>query len=261
MLPAGDLTEIGERGVTLSGGQKARINVARAAYNDADIYLLDDPLSAVDAHVGHHLMDRLICGLLADKTRILVTHQLQVLSRAKADQIFCIKAGKIVESGTYGQLVSGEGEFSRLFRKFTREEVDDVGNIEKKDSPDDIGLTIEKPEKRRNGLMEKEDRLIGSIPWRVYIKYARLGGGVWIIPGVLFAVGLSNGVNVMTGVWLSAWTGDRFHLPKKVYIAVYAVLGFSQAFFIFFYGFILTMTGNRATSKMHNLVSLHGHSL
>jgi ATP-binding cassette, subfamily C (CFTR/MRP), member 1 len=252
MLPSGDLTEIGERGVTLSGGQKARINMARAAYNDADIYLLDDPLSAVDAHVGHHLVERVICGLLADKTRILVTHQLQVLSRAKADQIFCIKEGKIVESGTYEELVAGDGEFSRLLRKYTREEVE-IEEIEEKVAPEEEEAVV-KPGRRGNKLMEKEDRLIGSIPWRVYTKYARLGGGVWIIPGVLLAVAISNGVNVTTGVWLSAWTGDRFHLQNKVYIAVYAALGFSQAFFIFFYGFILTMTGNRATAKMHNLV-------
>lgn len=253
MLPAGDLTEIGERGVTLSGGQKARINIARAAYNDADIYLLDDPLSAVDAHVGHHLMDQLICGLLAGKTRILVTHQLQVLSRAKADQIFCMKDGKIVESGTYEELVSGDGEFSRLLRKFTHEEVHNVEQIEEEEAPDEQE-PVKKKGRRGNQLMEKEDRLIGSIPWRVYTNYARLGGGVWIIPAVLFAVAISNGVNVTTGVWLSAWTGHRFQIENNVYIAVYAGLGFSQAFFIFFYGFILTMTGNRATSKMHDLV-------
>lgn len=258
MLPAGDLTEIGERGVTLSGGQKARINMARAAYSDADIYLLDDPLSAVDAHVGHHLVERVICGSLADKTRILVTNQLQILSRAKADAILCLKDGKIVESGTYEELVAGDGEFSRLLRKYTREDVD-IERMEEKDAPEAVEQVV-KTGRRGNTLMEKEDRLIGSIPWRVYTKYARLGGGIWIIPGVLLAVAISNGVNVMTGVWLSAWTGDRFHLQKNVYIAVYAALGFSQAFFIFFYGFILTMTGNRATSKMHSLVCRHWRS-
>lgn len=78
MLPAGDASEIGEKGINLSGGQKHRVALARAAYAAADVLLLDDPLSAVDAHVGRHLFDRCICGLLKDKTRVLVTHQLQV---------------------------------------------------------------------------------------------------------------------------------------------------------------------------------------
>jgi len=257
MLPAGDLTEIGERGVTLSGGQKARVNIARAAYNDADIYLLDDPLSAVDAHVGHHLMDQCICRLLADKTRILVTHQLQVLSRAKADRIFCMQDGKIVESGSYEELISRDGDFSRLLRKFTKDEGDDIEEIEEDPTPTPQEDDLSKKRGRRgNRLMEKEERFTGSVSWKVYTKYARLGGGLWIIPVVLFAVALSNGVNITTGVWLSAWTGNRFHLPNKEYIAVYAALGFSQAIFIFQYGVILTITGNRATEKMHDLVKL-----
>uniref|UniRef100_A0A8C9WK74 Cystic fibrosis transmembrane conductance regulator n=1 Tax=Scleropages formosus TaxID=113540 RepID=A0A8C9WK74_SCLFO len=89
LLPDGDLTVIGDRGATLSGGQKARVNLARAVYQDADIYLLDDPLSAVDAEVGRHLFEQCICGLLRKKPRILVTHQLQYLKAAH--QILVLK--------------------------------------------------------------------------------------------------------------------------------------------------------------------------
>uniref|UniRef100_A0A669CMY6 Cystic fibrosis transmembrane conductance regulator n=1 Tax=Oreochromis niloticus TaxID=8128 RepID=A0A669CMY6_ORENI len=89
LLPDGDQTLIGDRGATLSGGQKARVNLARAVYQDADIYILDDPLSAVDAEVGRHLFEQCICGLLKNKLRILVTHQLQYLKAA--DQIVVLK--------------------------------------------------------------------------------------------------------------------------------------------------------------------------
>uniref|UniRef100_A0A8C8HLH4 Multidrug resistance-associated protein 4 n=1 Tax=Oncorhynchus tshawytscha TaxID=74940 RepID=A0A8C8HLH4_ONCTS len=89
LLPDGDLTVIGDRGATLSGGQKARVNLARAVYQDADIYLLDDPLSAVDAEVGRHLFEQCICGILKNKPRILVTHQLQYLQAA--NQILVLK--------------------------------------------------------------------------------------------------------------------------------------------------------------------------
>lgn len=81
-FPNGDLTLIGDRGASLSGGQKARINLARAVYREADIYLLDDPLSAVDVHVGKHLFEKCINGYLAHKTRILVTHQVYHLKDA-----------------------------------------------------------------------------------------------------------------------------------------------------------------------------------
>uniref|UniRef100_A0A671UTP6 Multidrug resistance-associated protein 4-like n=1 Tax=Sparus aurata TaxID=8175 RepID=A0A671UTP6_SPAAU len=102
LLPDGDLTLIGDRGATLSGGQKARVNLARAVYQDADIYLLDDPLSAVDAEVGRHLFDQCICGLLRNKPRILVTHQLQYLKAV--DQILVLKETVAEESRAQGTI-------------------------------------------------------------------------------------------------------------------------------------------------------------
>ena len=98
-LPAGDITEVGERGITLSGGQKQRVALARAVYLDADLYLFDDPLSAVDVHVGGHLFERVIGpnGMLRNKTRVLTTHNLTILP--KCDYIVCMEEGKIVEQG------------------------------------------------------------------------------------------------------------------------------------------------------------------
>jgi len=101
VLPNGENTEIGEKGINLSGGQKARVSLARAVYSDADIILLDDPLSAVDAHVGKAILDKCLLndGPLADKTRVLVTHALHVLART--DYIFVMENGVIAEQGTY----------------------------------------------------------------------------------------------------------------------------------------------------------------
>lgn len=90
MLPQGDQTEVGERGITLSGGQKQRINIARAIYFGADIVLMDDPLNAVDAHVGRHIFEEAICGLLRSKCRVLATHQLHVLSQCDVSQFHLI---------------------------------------------------------------------------------------------------------------------------------------------------------------------------
>lgn len=101
MLPAGDQTEIGEKGINLSGGQKQRVALARAVYSGAEIYLLDDPLSAVDSHVGKHIFDNVFGenGMLKDKTRLLVTHAVVYLP--KVDEIYVMVNGEITESGSY----------------------------------------------------------------------------------------------------------------------------------------------------------------
>ncbi|KAF9171969.1 Multidrug resistance-associated protein 1 [Mortierella sp. AD011] len=119
MLPAGDMTEIGERGINLSGGQKQRVSLARAAYDNADIYLLDDPLSAVDAHVDRHLWDNLIgpSGLLHDKARVLVTHGIHHLK--DVDQIIVLKEGSIVEQGHYGELMKNKQTFYQLIKEYS----------------------------------------------------------------------------------------------------------------------------------------------
>uniref|UniRef100_A0AAX7VVZ1 Cystic fibrosis transmembrane conductance regulator n=1 Tax=Astatotilapia calliptera TaxID=8154 RepID=A0AAX7VVZ1_ASTCA len=120
LLPDGDQTLIGDRGATLSGGQKARVNLARAVYQDADIYILDDPLSAVDAEVGRHLFEQCICGLLKNKLRILVTHQLQYLKAA--NQIVVLKEGHMVAKGTYTELQQSGLDFTSLLKKEEEEQ-------------------------------------------------------------------------------------------------------------------------------------------
>ncbi|XP_052133282.1 multidrug resistance-associated protein 1-like [Frankliniella occidentalis] len=114
MLPAGDQTEIGEKGVNLSGGQKQRVSLARAVYNDADIYLLDDPLSAVDSHVGKHIFDQVIgpTGLLKHKTRVLVTHSVAHLP--SVDVVVVLKDGAVSEQGSYSDLVRNNGAFAEF---------------------------------------------------------------------------------------------------------------------------------------------------
>ncbi|XP_071552963.1 ATP-binding cassette sub-family C member 4-like isoform X4 [Panulirus ornatus] len=119
-LPQRDMTTVGERGVSLSGGQKARVNLARAVYYDADIYLLDDPLSAVDAHVGRHLFDNCIMKHLKHKVRVLVTHQLQYLK--PASQILILREGHTEAIGGYHQLVNSGVDFASLLSEGLEDE-------------------------------------------------------------------------------------------------------------------------------------------
>ncbi|KAL0269547.1 UNVERIFIED_CONTAM: hypothetical protein PYX00_007245 [Menopon gallinae] len=125
--PDGDRTIIGERGMSLSGGQRARINLARAIYKEADIYLLDDPLSAVDTNVGKHLFDECICYFLRNKTRILITHQVQYLE--KADLIVLLNNGSVELQGNYEKLANSNLDFAQLFRR-EPEEVEKIGDVD-----------------------------------------------------------------------------------------------------------------------------------
>ncbi|KAF9971168.1 Multidrug resistance-associated protein 1, partial [Modicella reniformis] len=122
ILPAGDMTEIGERGINLSGGQKQRVSLARAAYANADIYLLDDPLSAVDAHVDKHLWENILGpkGMLRDKTRVLVTHGIHHLR--EMNQIVVLKDGVVEEIGGYSELMATKGVFYRLIKEYAIQE-------------------------------------------------------------------------------------------------------------------------------------------
>nr|CAD7454509.1 unnamed protein product [Timema tahoe] len=114
ILPAGDQTEIGERGINLSGGQKQRVSLARTVYNGADIYLLDDPLSAVDSHVGKHIFHNVIgpAGILRNKTRVLMTHSITFLH--EVDLIVVLRDGEVSETGSYKELLARKGAFSQF---------------------------------------------------------------------------------------------------------------------------------------------------
>lgn len=127
-LPDGDQTEVGERGISLSGGQKARLTLARAVYARADIYLLDDVLSAVDSHVGKHLVDHVLgpSGILNGKTRILATNSIAVLK--EADFIALVRNRTLAEKGTYEQLIAMKGEVANLVRTTVSEEEDSASS-------------------------------------------------------------------------------------------------------------------------------------
>jgi ATP-binding cassette subfamily C (CFTR/MRP) protein 1 len=133
-LPDGDQTEVGERGISLSGGQKARVTLARAVYARADIYLLDDCLSAVDQHVGRHLIDNVLGskGLLAGKTRILATNSIPVLM--EADMIILLRDNKILERGNYDQLMAMKGEIAQLIRTSQNEDQSEADSNRNSDS-------------------------------------------------------------------------------------------------------------------------------
>ncbi|KAI1199553.1 P-loop containing nucleoside triphosphate hydrolase protein [Nemania serpens] len=245
MLPDGDATEIGERGITVSGGQKQRLNIARAIYFDADIVLMDDPLSAVDAHVGRHIMDNAILGLLKDKCRILATHQLWVLNRC--DRIVWMDGGKIRAVDTFDNLMENEPDFKHLMETTAVEEKKDGPEEAAKDEPAEKG---KKKKKKAQGLMQAEERAVASVPWSVYARYVRASGSIFNALWVFLALVIAQGGNIATSLWLSYWTADKFGFSQAVYIGVYAALGTGQAIFLFIFAIMLTIFGTRASKAL-----------
>uniref|UniRef100_A0A7N8XKF2 ATP-binding cassette, sub-family C (CFTR/MRP), member 4 n=1 Tax=Mastacembelus armatus TaxID=205130 RepID=A0A7N8XKF2_9TELE len=191
LLPHGDQTLIGDRGATLSGGQKARVNLARAVYQDADIYLLDDPLSAVDAEVGRHLFEQCICGLLKNKSRILVTHQLQYLKTA--DQILVLKEGHMVAKGTYTELQRSGVDFTSLLKEDEEQQQQpphDTLTRSRTMSQNSVLSQTSSVQSVKDGdqlpaesaqVVAEESRAQGTIGPGLYVKYLRAGTNIVVL--------------------------------------------------------------------------------
>ncbi|CAH2068598.1 unnamed protein product, partial [Iphiclides podalirius] len=222
-FPHGDQTLVGERGASLSGGQRARINLARAVYRQADIYLLDDPLSAVDAHVGKQLFNECISGYLRHTTRILVTHQLHYLKAA--DYIAIMSNGSIEAKGTYDELITSGKDFAKLLSS-TQDENDP--NEAEKPLPMSRRTSTRISTTRRPSLvestngcegpaqeMEEEERESGSMGWHVYGAYLRAGGKAprLIFMVVLLIVGQLSAT--LCDYWVTFWTNEVTRLKER----------------------------------------------
>ncbi|RYH11025.1 ATP-binding cassette domain-containing protein, partial [archaeon] len=134
ILPGGLQTQIGEKGINLSGGQKARVSLARAVYRDADIYLLDDPLSAVDAHVAQFIFHECICNALKNKTRLLVTHHVHILPFV--DKVVLMEDGMVGYVGTYDELCKRGVDIHKIAKKVVVEGEEGEGKKKKKKKGD-----------------------------------------------------------------------------------------------------------------------------
>ena len=247
MLPNGDQTEIGERGITVSGGQKQRLNIARAIYFDADIVLLDDPLSAVDAHVGRHLFDKAICGLLKDKCRILVTHQLHVIN--KVDRVVWMEDGHIEAVGSFEELMETNMGFSKMMGEIAieTEEEDRDGEV---DEPKEKNFGGTGNGAQAKALMQGEERPVKSVPWKVYGAYIKASGSYLNAPAVIGLLVIAQACNIITTLWLGWWVSDMYGLSRGTYAAIFAALGIVQSLLMFAFAYSLTIAGTRSSKAL-----------
>ncbi|KFR12084.1 Multidrug resistance-associated protein 1, partial [Opisthocomus hoazin] len=268
-FPAGQKSEIGEKGINISGGQKQRVNLARAVYQKASVYLLDDPLSAVDVHVGQHIFEHVLGpnSLLKDKTRVLVTHTINILPQV--DNILLLVDGTISEIGSYQELLQRNGAFAEfLHSHITAEEKTGAGfpaseclkplfvNSLTEPSPSDkygqwleslwrtpktaalqIGMNVGRMDctaaaATKGRLTKGEKTLHGRVHTLIYAAYLKATGlplCVYII--LLFTC--QQAVSFARGYWLSRWTDDPVHNGTQQHtelrVGVFGALGVIQA--------------------------------
>ncbi|KAM6418865.1 multidrug resistance-associated protein 1-like [Pluvialis apricaria] len=271
-LPNGDQTEIGERGVNISGGQKQRVSLARAVYSNADLYLLDDPLSAVDVHVGKHLFEKLIgpSGLLKSKTRILVTHNLALLPHT--DLVIVMEEGRISQMGTYQELLSKRANFAKLIQVFSAEHTnEETPPVEVSSSKEEgqLGRSLQQKEllKREHSSFDqwkmltssKEKVATGGMKMSVVLKYLQAFNWQWMWLTVAAYLG-QNALAIGQNIWLSTWTAEtakvsdftEWKQSQNYKLHIYGLLGFMQGLLVCCGAYVLTKGSLSASRALHH---------
>ena len=250
-FPGGDLTEIGEKGVNLSGGQKARISLARAMYCDNDIYILDDPISALDAHVGKNIMNNCIVGYLKGKTIILATHALQYA--AFADKIYYMKNGEINWEGTYDELM--KQEFYSLFaEKINSKLKEEKENKDNKEEEMEI-LKIDQKDLNK-GKIERitkdETKEVGKINNQVFFNYFSYIGGYYFCMALLTILLSWQGLKILSDLWLGYWSEHQGERSNVFFFAIYSITALGGSLFNYLRTRIITTGSINCSTKLHN---------
>ncbi|XP_020224992.1 ABC transporter C family member 8 [Cajanus cajan] len=234
----GDLTEIGQRGINMSGGQKQRIQLARAVYNDADIYLLDDPFSAVDAHTAAILFNDCVMTALRDKTVILVTHQVEFLS--EVDTILVMEGGKVTQSGNYENLLTAGTAFEQLVsaHKETISELDQ-NNENKTHTEESQGFYLTETQSEGEistegqlgvQLTQEEEKEIGDVGWKTFWDYISFSRGALMLCWII----LAQSVFIVLQTGSMFWLALAIEVPKlssATLIGVYSLISFGGTAF------------------------------
>uniref|UniRef100_A0A8C4VCA6 ABC-type glutathione-S-conjugate transporter n=1 Tax=Falco tinnunculus TaxID=100819 RepID=A0A8C4VCA6_FALTI len=244
-FPAGQKSEIGEKGINISGGQKQRVNLARAVYQKASIYLLDDPLSAVDAHVGQHIFEHVLGpnGLLKDKTRVLVTHTINILPQV--DNIVFLVDGMISETGSYEKLLQKNEAFAEFLHSHVAAEEKAGTGL-----PASKGRLTE-GERTQHGRVSTAPSHRGkdthqgfitdlvmagrSVNTSIYAAYLK-ATGLPLCAYIILLFTCQQAVSFSRGYWLSVWTDDPVYngtqQHSELRVGVFGALGVVQGLFV-----------------------------
>uniref|UniRef100_A0A672ZEG6 ATP-binding cassette, sub-family C (CFTR/MRP), member 10 n=1 Tax=Sphaeramia orbicularis TaxID=375764 RepID=A0A672ZEG6_9TELE len=235
VLPNGDKTEVGENGVTLSGGQKARLALARAVYMDKDIYLLDDPLAAVDTDVAEHLMQKCIMELLKEKTRILCTHRIEFVN--KADMVVLMENGTIIRTGR-----NTHTGFEFIFS---------VPNGVELEEGAEQGSLTDLCVNEDGGPSGAEQKQVGGLAWKVYQTYWVSVGRV-LAPSILMSLLLMQATKNLSDWWLSHWVSELKNNGSSVTNGSSSGVFSSPHLLLFSPGGLMSPLSSLQTSPLNN---------
>uniref|UniRef100_A0A8C3TA56 ATP binding cassette subfamily C member 3 n=1 Tax=Chelydra serpentina TaxID=8475 RepID=A0A8C3TA56_CHESE len=276
VLPGGDHTEIGEKGINLSGGQRQRVSLARAVFSDADVYLLDDPLSAVDSHVAKHIFDNVIGpeGALKGKTRMLVTHGITFLPQV--DHIVVLVDGKVSEMGSYQELLKQNGAFAEFLRNYAPDEDTEEDELtstlrkERKYNENNQGVCVTKEGSWTVMQLSNSESIfytLNVVDAQFLLCFTHLQVKLTVFWQYMKAVGLvtsliicflyccQNAAAIGANVWLSDWTNEPVingtQHNTSMRIGVYAALGLLQGLIVLISSFTLAMGGINAAQTLH----------
>uniref|UniRef100_A0A803MKX9 ABC-type xenobiotic transporter n=1 Tax=Chenopodium quinoa TaxID=63459 RepID=A0A803MKX9_CHEQI len=236
-LPHGDLTVIGERGINLSGGQKQRIQLARALYQDADIYLLDDPFSAVDAHTATSLLNDYVMEALSEKTVLLVTHQVDFLPAFHI--CLLMSDGEVLHAGPYHELLATSQEFSDLVNAHKEtagtETLAEVSTSERHNCTakeiNKVNVDDQYQALTGDQLIKQEEREVGDTGFKSYMIYLNQNKGCLYFTIVALAHLAFVTGQILQNTWIAS-SIDNPHIRKSKLIVVYVISGFGMTFFL-----------------------------
>ncbi|KAL9237370.1 hypothetical protein vseg_011927 [Gypsophila vaccaria] len=254
LLPYGDMTEIGERGVNLSGGQKQRIQLARALYRDADIYLLDDPFSAVDAHTATNLFSEYVMEALSGKTVLLVTHQVDFLPAFQC--CLLMSDGQILQAGNYTELLASNSDFSDLVNAHKKtagtERLAEVGTVGRETYPErKTKMTRDKQPDASDGdqLIKQEERNVGDTGFKAYLMYLKTEKSyLYLLSAVILQLIFVMG-QIAQNYWMASNVDNPQINPPKL-IAVYLCIGICSTLFIPFRSLAMFTIGMNSSKSL-----------
>ncbi|CZR37595.1 uncharacterized protein FPRO_07214 [Fusarium proliferatum ET1] len=271
-LPDGDMTVVGENGVSLSGGQKQRISLARAIYGRSPLLFLDDCFSALDAHVGARVFDMVVNQARRNNegTIVLVTHSIPFARQA--DHIVYMEKGRIAEQGSFEQLYSQNGVFSQFAgssslvldsdsdsetagsgdsQKAVPDESTTAGTRTDTAKPDTKDKQV--TQTRGKEVMQTEERVVGSVSGRTYIRYAQFGNAWLTGPLLILSIAIYQGTSVVSPLWLSWWQRNQYTtISEDAYMGGYAAFGAGQSLGLFCMSATFALFCFWCSNKLHH---------
>ena len=254
-LPGGELTEISSNGQNISGGQKARISLARAIYKNADIYILDDPISSVDPINSEQIFKNVLIDYLKNKTRILIKHEMKNIEFFS--KIIYLKKGKIMFCGSYQELIKSDiyqfllDEYSNENNIESHTSSKDLTNKSIKDISQKFSMGQEKERIIKGRLIKDEELTWGSINKNLYIKFVLIMGGFSFFSIIIFISAMIQACSLGSNIWLMKWSSSGGDNNLYSFL-VYAEIDLFSLFFLFLKEFLFSVAMLRMNKTLHN---------